>query len=86
MAVLVQYEGTPAARQALQKQAATCDIVVMSYESVRADVEWVAQQQWLYCMLDEGHVIRNPKAKLTQVRLPGPVLHSFHFGAHQNHP
>ena len=41
----------------------------MSYESVRADIEWVAQQQWLYCVLDEGHVIRNPKAKLTQVLL-----------------
>ena len=68
-AFLVQYEGTPAARQALQKAAATSDIVVMSYESVRADIEWVAQQQWLYCVLDEGHVIRNPKAKLTQVML-----------------
>ncbi len=65
----MQYEGSPAARQGLQKQAATCDIVVMSYESVRADIEWVAQQQWLYCVLDEGHVIRNPKAKLTQVLL-----------------
>ena len=63
----MQYEGLPAARQALQKQAATCDVVVMSYETVRADIEWVAQRQWLYCVLDEGHVIRNPKAKLTQV-------------------
>jgi len=67
--VLVQYEGSPAARQALLKQAAACDILVMSYETVRADIEWIAQRQWLYCVLDEGHVIRNPKAKLTQVLL-----------------
>lgn len=70
----VQYEGSPAARQALQKQVATCDIVVMSYETVRADIEWVAQRQWLYCVLDEGHIIRNPKAKLTEVLLSGQSL------------
>lgn len=63
-----QCEGSPAARQALLKSAATADITVMSYESVRADIGWIAQRQWLYCVLDEGHIIRNPKAKLTQVR------------------
>jgi SNF2 family DNA or RNA helicase len=65
--VLVQYEGSPAVRQALQGPAAAADIVVASYETVRADIEWVAQRQWLYCVLDEGHIIRNPKAKVTQV-------------------
>ena len=67
----VQYEGSPAARQALQKQTAACDIMVASYETARADIEWMAQRQWLYCVLDEGHVIRNPKTKLTQVLLSG---------------
>ena len=65
--VHVQYEGSPAVRQALQAPAAAADIVVASYETVRADVDWVAQRQWLYCVLDEGHIIRNPKAKVTQV-------------------
>ncbi|CAK0788009.1 hypothetical protein CVIRNUC_011231 [Coccomyxa viridis] len=61
-----QHEGSPAARQALLKSAATADVLVMSYETVRADIEWIAQRQWLYCVLDEGHIIRNPKAKVTQ--------------------
>lgn len=64
-----QHEGSPAARQALLKSAATADVLVMSYETVRADIEWIAQRQWLYCVLDEGHIIRNPKAKVTQVRI-----------------
>ena len=76
-----QYEGSPAARQALLKSAATADIVVMSYETVRADIEWIAQRQWLYCVLDEGHIIRNPKAKITQVRLlRGFTVNARHFG------
>lgn len=37
---------------------------------MRADVEWVAGRQWVYCVLDEGHIIRNPKAKITQVAFP----------------
>ena len=65
--VLVQYEGSPAVRQALQGPAAVADIVVASYETVRADIEWIALRQWLYCVLDEGHIIHNPKAKITQV-------------------
>ncbi len=65
--VLVQYEGSPAARHALQGPAAAADIVVASYETVRTDIEWITQREWLYCVLDEGHIIRNPKAKITQV-------------------
>eukprot|EP00798_Chlamydomonas_sp_ICE-L_P022197 gene22197-29257_t len=41
-------------------------IVIMSYESVRADVEWVSSIQWLYCCCDEGHIIKSPKSKITQ--------------------
>jgi hypothetical protein len=41
--------------------------VVMSYDTMRADIEWLSSRPWGYCVLDEGHVIRNPKAKITQV-------------------
>eukprot|EP00201_Polytomella_parva_P000410 CAMPEP_0175086470 /NCGR_PEP_ID=MMETSP0052_2-20121109/29266_1 /TAXON_ID=51329 ORGANISM="Polytomella parva, Strain SAG 63-3" /NCGR_SAMPLE_ID=MMETSP0052_2 /ASSEMBLY_ACC=CAM_ASM_000194 /LENGTH=103 /DNA_ID=CAMNT_0016358655 /DNA_START=484 /DNA_END=791 /DNA_ORIENTATION=- len=37
----------------------------MSYESLRADIDWVSQIQWLYCVLDEGHVIKNSKSRVT---------------------
>ncbi|KAG2490891.1 hypothetical protein HYH03_010808 [Edaphochlamys debaryana] len=41
------------------------NMLVMSYESLRADVEWVASKRWLYAVLDEGHAIRNPRSRIT---------------------
>lgn len=41
------------------------NMLVMSYESLRADVDWVAGRRWLYCVLDEGHTIRNPRSRIT---------------------
>jgi TATA-binding protein-associated factor len=66
-------QGPPAQRQQLQQQlaqqqqpgGAPPNVVVMSYEHLRADVDWVAAQRWLYCVLDEGHVIQNPKSKIS---------------------
>ena len=46
-------------------------MVVMSYETLRSDVDWAGGLSWLYCVLDEGHMIRNPKSKLAQV-CPAP--------------
>lgn len=39
----------------------------MSYETLRADADWTSAHPWAYCVLDEGHVIHNPKSKLAQV-------------------
>ncbi len=41
-------------------------LVVMSYEALRADADWAAGRPWHYCVLDEGHVIRNPRARVAQ--------------------
>lgn len=75
----VAYEGTPAARAVLRMTldealdgAAGADaaapglLVVMSYEALRADADWAAGRPWHYCVLDEGHVIRNPRARVAQ--------------------
>ena len=43
-------------------------MVVLSYETLRSDADWAAGITWLYCVLDEGHMIRNPKSKLAQVK------------------
>lgn len=40
------------------------DVVVISYESLRAGIDWVSSIKWSYCVLDEGHAIRNPSSKL----------------------
>ena len=63
----LQYQGSPKERAQLQPLLSQHNIVVASYESVKADVVWLAQHAWLYCVLDEGHIIRNPKSKITQV-------------------
>jgi SNF2-related domain len=49
-------------RRSLQADASGRDVVVMSYEALRSDADWVAEREWGYCVLDEGHVIRNPKS------------------------
>ncbi|KAL4458077.1 hypothetical protein ABPG75_012942 [Micractinium tetrahymenae] len=60
------YHGAPAERAALRRQLSRHDVLVMSYESLRADVDWVCSQAWAYCVLDEGHAIRNPASKVSQ--------------------
>jgi TATA-binding protein-associated factor len=56
--------GPPSERAAAQKQLPDHDVAIMSYEALRSDAAWAAAQQWDYVILDEGHVIRNPKSKL----------------------
>ncbi len=29
-------------------------------------MDWVCSQAWAYCVLDEGHAIRNPASKVSQ--------------------
>jgi TATA-binding protein-associated factor len=37
------------------------NIVVTSYSVLRADVDLLEQVLWNYCILDEGHLLKNPK-------------------------
>ncbi|KAJ1731855.1 TATA-binding protein-associated factor mot1 [Coemansia biformis] len=60
------YSGAPAERRALFPRIQTADVVIMSYDVVRNDIEQLAAQSWNYCVLDEGHCIKNGKTKLTQ--------------------
>jgi len=62
----LEYQGTPGERLALQKLFSKHDVVIMSYESVRADEDTLGGFDWCYCVLDEGHAIRNPKSRITQ--------------------
>ncbi|KAJ2803079.1 TATA-binding protein-associated factor mot1 [Coemansia guatemalensis] len=62
------YSGPPAERRPLIPRIAAneADVVIMSYDVVRNDIELLANQNWNYCILDEGHCIRNARTKLTQ--------------------
>ncbi|KAJ5636481.1 uncharacterized protein N7484_009794 [Penicillium longicatenatum] len=61
----IAYVGPPAERTRLQAQLGTSDVVVTSYDVCRNDNEILNKINWNYCVLDEGHLIKNPKAKIT---------------------
>ena len=65
----IAVQGTPAQRATAQQRVAARGVRVLavtSYETVRASSAWLAQQTFEYCVLDEGHIIRNPKAKVSR--------------------
>jgi TATA-binding protein-associated factor len=62
----VAYVGGPSERSTRRSQLADSDVVITSYDVCRNDNEVLAAITWNYCVLDEGHLIKNPKAKITQ--------------------
>ncbi|KAH8815811.1 putative helicase mot1 [Xylogone sp. PMI_703] len=59
------YVGPPADRQRIRDQLGTTDIVITSYDICRNDCDILAPLNWNYLVLDEGHLIKNPRAKVT---------------------
>ncbi|KAJ9607456.1 TATA-binding protein-associated factor mot1 [Cladophialophora chaetospira] len=62
----VAYVGPPAERNNRRPLMATADVVITSYDVCRNDNDILTAMTWNYCILDEGHLIKNPKAKITQ--------------------
>ncbi|KAJ7261289.1 hypothetical protein B0H12DRAFT_1048120 [Mycena haematopus] len=62
----ILYTGNARERSRLLPKLKTYDVVITSYEVVRNDVAQLQDLHWLYCILDEGHVIKNAKTKLTK--------------------
>ncbi|CAK9438171.1 uncharacterized protein LODBEIA_P24540 [Lodderomyces beijingensis] len=65
MSVLV-YAGNPGIRIPLRSQLSKVDVVVTSYDVARNDVEYITAQDYNYCVLDEGHIIKNANSKLAK--------------------
>ncbi|KAI5966360.1 MOT1 [Candida pseudojiufengensis] len=65
MKVLV-YAGNPSIRVPLRGQVSEVDVVVTSYDVARNDVEFLSSQDYNYCVLDEGHIIKNANSKLSK--------------------
>ncbi|PGH20438.1 hypothetical protein AJ80_03584 [Polytolypa hystricis UAMH7299] len=61
----VAYVGPPAERAKLRDNIASADIVITSYDICRNDNDIFTTMNFNYCVLDEGHLIKNPKAKIT---------------------
>lgn len=61
----LQYVGSPQDRLQLQAQFDEHNLVVTSYDVLRKDVEFFGTIVWNFCILDEGHIIKNSKSKVT---------------------
>ncbi|XP_037872646.2 TATA-binding protein-associated factor 172 isoform X1 [Bombyx mori] len=59
----LQYVGPPAEREKLRHQVKYHNFIVASYDIVRKDIDFFSSIRWNYCVLDEGHVIKNDKTK-----------------------
>lgn len=62
----ILYTGNSRERTRLLGRLKSYDVVITSYEVVRNDISNLDHMDWLYCILDEGHVIKNAKTKLTK--------------------
>ncbi|XP_046551692.1 LOW QUALITY PROTEIN: TATA-binding protein-associated factor 172-like [Haliotis rubra] len=62
----LMYAGPPGERQRLQKKVKKHNLIVASYDVVRNDIDFFSTINWNYCILDEGHIIRNGKTKLSK--------------------
>jgi TATA-binding protein-associated factor len=60
------YVGNSRDRTRLVSKFSQFDVVITSYEVVRNDVAHLEKVFWHYCILDEGHIIKNAKTKLTK--------------------
>jgi TATA-binding protein-associated factor len=62
----LQYQGTPAERARARALFPRHNVVVMSYDALRKDTDELERVSWGYCVLDEGHVIKNTKSKIAE--------------------
>uniref|UniRef100_A0A673HRP4 TATA-binding protein-associated factor 172-like n=1 Tax=Sinocyclocheilus rhinocerous TaxID=307959 RepID=A0A673HRP4_9TELE len=62
----LHYTGPPTERAWLQHQVKKHNLVVASYDVVRNDIDFFRDIKFNYCILDEGHVIKNGKTKLSK--------------------
>ncbi|KAK7901216.1 hypothetical protein WMY93_017985 [Mugilogobius chulae] len=62
----LHYTGPPTERMRLQHLVKKHNLVVASYDVVRNDIDFFKNIKFNYCILDEGHVIKNGKTKLSK--------------------
>ncbi|XP_055685531.1 TATA-binding protein-associated factor 172 [Lutzomyia longipalpis] len=62
----LHYVGLPVDRERLRLKMSSHNLVVASYDIVRKDIDFFGKINWNYCVLDEGHVIKNGKTKCSK--------------------
>lgn len=68
---VIVYAGPPSVRNKLKGDIVKglkddIDVVVTSYDVVRNDIEFISEFDFNYCVLDEGHIIKNAKSVLSK--------------------
>lgn len=62
----LMYVGSTRDRDRLRTTFKKHDVVITSYDVVRNDIASLSNISWHYCILDEGHIIKNARTKLTK--------------------
>lgn len=62
----LQYYGLPTERERIRQQVKYHNLIVASYDIVRKDIDFFSKIHWNYCVLDEGHIIKNGKTKCSK--------------------
>jgi len=62
----LRVHGTPAERRGVYEEIGPSTVAVVSYETMRSDIDVLREIEWMYIILDEGHAIRNPTSKLSE--------------------
>ena len=65
---VVQYAGLPKARARLRSKFdfQQAPLIVTSYDILSNDLKYFSDLRWNYVVLDEGHVIKNPKTRVAK--------------------
>ncbi|KAL6618657.1 hypothetical protein ACP70R_033796 [Stipagrostis hirtigluma subsp. patula] len=61
----LQYIGSSQDRIMLRSQFDRFNVIITSYDTIRKDIDFLGTIFWNYCVLDEGHIIKNSRSKIT---------------------
>ncbi|CAL4887597.1 unnamed protein product [Urochloa decumbens] len=61
----LQYIGSSQDRVTLRSQFDKFNVIITSYDIIRKDIDFLGNIPWNYCVLDEGHIIKNSRSKIT---------------------
>ena len=53
-------------RERLRSKVNHSSLIIASYDIVRKDIEFFNSITWNYCILDEGHIVKNGKTKASK--------------------
>lgn len=84
----LQLSGNIAGRQSLwqQNESSRSNIVVTSYAVLRSDIEYLEHESFCYCILDEGHLMKNAKTGKPKRNPMDKLIVDFRiFSAHSPH-